>query len=342
MRLTNHLRLLTAIVLVLSLGGCASYIGNRIIAAPNQGSGGLQFDGEAGEFWNEHVEQHFFSERIVLESPHDRSVLVSHRLPAGDYPHRYEFEMLSPRQFRLEFGIHWGGGPHQPALGTVIYVHGWQGDYRQHFFHALALADDGWNGVLTDLRGHGQSGGDQISFGVHEAIELKALIDEVVSDPDFTPPLILMGSSMGAAVALLAASEDDRVDGVVAIAPYADFMAVFPDGLQRMAPRATRRFLNPKRVERALVHARERSQADLAEAAPILRATTISAPVLLIHGETDRFVPSEQSQQLAEALPSAELILLEDLGHMALIMDRDSVLEATRPWLAKYFGHNED
>lgn len=335
MRLALTLRLVLAIALLISLGGCASYIGSRIIAAPNQSGDSLSFDDEA---WEAQIEPQLFSQRLEIKSPHDGSQLISHRLPAGDYPHRYERKHVSSRQVRLEVSVSVPVGPHQPARGTVLFVHGWQGDYRQHLFHALALAGDGWDGVLTDLRGHGRSGGDRISFGVHEAVELRELIDDLVELPDFPPPLVLMGSSMGASVALMAAAGDSPVAGVVAIAPYADFISVFPDGLQRMAPRGTRIFLTPRRVERALAHAQEQGRADLSQAAPLALADQIDVPVLLIHGERDRFVPSEQSKLLMGSLPQAEMKLLEDQGHMSLIMDRDAVLESAAPWFEYHFS----
>lgn len=333
MQLDTPVRLMALILLALGLSGCASTIGNRIIAAPNQGQGFDLLGEEAEQLWLGHVERHYFSQRIELASPHDGSRLVSFRLPAGTYPHRYEFEHRSGDPVRLDLGLWWSGGPHQAAQGTLLFIHGWQGDYRQHFFHALALAEDGWDSVLTDLRGHGHSAGDSISFGVHESRELKALIDHLVELPDFSPPLILFGTSMGAAVALLAAADHDAVSGVIAVAPYGEFMAVFPDGLQHMAPRSTRLFLSPNRVEKALVHAEQRSQASLLDAAPLARAGDVTVPVLLIHGEADRFVPAEQSRQLADALPESELVLLEDHQHVSLILDRDAVLEHAQPWL---------
>ena len=46
------------------------------------------------------------------------------------------------------------------------------------------------------------------------------------------------------------------------------------------------------------------------------RLQELSLPVLVITGDDDRIVPTEQSIRLAEALPNAELVVLEACGHI--------------------------
>ncbi len=99
------------ITLLLGLVGCASTIGNRIIAAPNQGQSFDLLGDEGGTSWSDHIERPFFSQRIELNSPHDGSRLVSFRLPAGSYPHRYEVEHRGGDSFGIELGVNWQGGP---------------------------------------------------------------------------------------------------------------------------------------------------------------------------------------------------------------------------------------
>ncbi len=148
---TIFFRLLAIIALAFVLAGCASTIGNRIIAAPNQGQS-LDLLGDQGaKSWSDLIERPFFSQRIDLESPHDGSRLVSFRLPAGPYPHRYVFEHRGGDSFGIELGANWQGGPHQPARRTILFIHGWQADYRQLFFHALGLAEMGWQKTRTHI-----------------------------------------------------------------------------------------------------------------------------------------------------------------------------------------------
>ena len=44
---------------------------------------------------------------------------------------------------------------------------------------ALRLAQEGWQCVLVDLRGHSRSTGPQIYFGLQEAHDLSQLLDEL-------------------------------------------------------------------------------------------------------------------------------------------------------------------
>jgi pimeloyl-ACP methyl ester carboxylesterase len=58
--------------------------------------------------------------------------------------------------------------------------------------------------------------------------------------------------------------------------------------------------------------------------------TQIRTPVLVVHGRQDQFVPFSHGQWLAEAIPTAEPMLLEDEGHISLITNR---LDEIEDWL---------
>jgi pimeloyl-ACP methyl ester carboxylesterase len=57
----------------------------------------------------------------------------------------------------------------------------------------------------------------------------------------------------------------------------------------------------------------------------------ITAPILLLHGEQDRVVPSSHSKWLASACPTAELRLMPDAGHISVLGGAQSALE----WLSE-------
>jgi pimeloyl-ACP methyl ester carboxylesterase len=86
---------------------------------------------------------------------------------------------------------------------------------------ALRLAQDGWQCVLVDLRGHGKSTGPRIYFGLQEVKDLSQQLDELTRDGRLKAPVAVMGESYGAALALRWKAVEPRVQMVVAIAPYA-------------------------------------------------------------------------------------------------------------------------
>ena len=98
----------------------------------------------------------------------------------------------------------------------VVLVPG-MGDLRAAFrFVAPALGDAGYRVASTDLRGHGESDTTFSSYGdVETAGDVLALIDELGG------PAILVGNSVGAGAAALAAAEQpDRVRGLVLLGPF--------------------------------------------------------------------------------------------------------------------------
>ncbi|MGH2910421.1 MAG: alpha/beta fold hydrolase, partial [Solirubrobacteraceae bacterium] len=63
--------------------------------------------------------------------------------------------------------------------------------------------------------------------------------------------------------------------------------------------------------------------------------TQIRTPVLVVHGRHDRFVPFSHGEWLAEAIPSAEPLLLDDEGHISLLTNRLGEIE---DWLLARMG----
>lgn len=116
-----------------------------------------------------------------------------------------------------------------PASGsplTVIMTHGYRNNRVGHSVPQLAVAralhQMGANVLMFDFRGSGDSDGHLTSVGVFEQQDIIAA-DQAVSTrwaPQST--IVLLGYSMGASTALMAAAEDPRVAGVIADSPFAD------------------------------------------------------------------------------------------------------------------------
>jgi len=97
------------------------------------------------------------------------------------------------------------------SRGTVIIVHGVDSNRADPEVGYLELADAlakrGLSSMLFDLRGHGESGGEQVSGGLFEQHDLLGAFDFLI-EREVTPERIgVLGVSLGGAVALLAAAK---------------------------------------------------------------------------------------------------------------------------------------
>jgi pimeloyl-ACP methyl ester carboxylesterase len=66
------------------------------------------------------------------------------------------------------------------------------------------------------------------------------------------------------------------------------------------------------------------------------RLAEFNLPVLVVTGDTDRIVPTEQSLQLAEELPDASLSVIPQAGHVPHEERPDLFMQAVADFLAAH------
>ena len=152
--------------------------------------------------------------------------------------------------------------------------------------------------LLMDFRGHGDSGRGPVTFGFREMQEIQAALDLAAGDPHLKNlPVGCWGVSMGGAVALLAASGDPRILGVVTDAAYSDVGKAIARGqwLTYHIPRVP--------LGQWVIWAVEfRLRCKSASMDPFRVIDRIAPrPVLLIHGGRDKTVPPGEGEALYRA-----------------------------------------
>src|SRR5207253_806396 len=86
---------------------------------------------------------------------------------------------------------------------------------------AQFLHEAGFAALVFDFRSLGRSEGDLCSFGYEEIADLRGALDYLDSRPDTADlPKGVFGLSLGASVAIMGSAKDERVQAVVAEAPY--------------------------------------------------------------------------------------------------------------------------
>jgi pimeloyl-ACP methyl ester carboxylesterase len=187
--------------------------------------------------------------------------------------------------------------------GTIVYLHG-VGDNRGS---SIGIADRfvprGFDVIAYDSRAHGGSQGDACTYGYFEKRDLGRVLAKIQMKP-----IILLGSSLGAAVALQTAAEDHRVDAVVAVAAFSDLRTVANERAPFFASKAN--------VNEALRQAEDSAHFRVDDVSPVNAAARIVAPTLVVHGDHDRETPYAHSLRIFAALQRPKrLILVPNRGH---------------------------
>lgn len=210
--------------------------------------------------------------------------------------------------------------PTPQAKRTVIALHGHRGARHHCVGIGAALWRRNANVLLFDHRGRGSSEGDLVSLGHFETLDALAAI-EYASSRAPGSPLGLIGYSMGASVAVMAAARDDRVRAVVADSPFASE--------RKMVRALLRKQTSP--LHRPIAALSERLLPyDPGEVEPLREIAKIAPrATLFIHGLLDKTCDPKDSARLYKAAGEPkELWLLEGEGHCdAYFTDREAYCE---------------
>ena len=170
----------------------------------------------------------------------------------------------------------------------------------------------GFNVLAVDQRAHARSGSNVISFGILERKDCVSWCEYAAGRFGKDVPIIISGLSMGAATVLMASNMNlpDNVCAIMADCPYSD-----PGDIIRKVSLDEH---YPDKLVYPFIRlgARLYGKFNLEETSAIQAVRETKLPILLLHGEDDRFVPCEMSRKIYEACASsAQIYTFEDAGH---------------------------
>lgn len=224
------------------------------------------------------------------------------------------------KDVRIAFRVTEGTGP------TIVFLPGYASDMGG----TKALALEAWakaagrGFVRFDYRGCGESEGAFEDFTLADWLEDTLLVIDQATEG----PVVLVGSSMGGWLALLAArARPDRVTALVGIAPAPDFT----DWGFSQADKMT--LLNKGRLERRSQYSdaptvTTRAFWSSGEAKRLMHGTiAIKVPVRIVQGMRDPDVPWERAARLAQLIEGddTQCWLVKDGDHR-LSRDADIAL----------------
>ncbi|MBI1889145.1 MAG: alpha/beta hydrolase [Burkholderiales bacterium] len=247
-----------------------------------------------------------------------------------------------------------GGKVFNPALPTIVFIHGAQNDHSVWGLQSRYFAHHGFSVLAVDLPGHGRSKGMTLS-------SIKVLADWLLDLLNATgvQKAMLVGHSMGSLIALEAASRAQQRITKLALIGTAYPMAVSQDLLdtaknnepaaidmvniwshstlaakpsspgpgfylhgmsKRLMERISR--INPKQV----LYTDFAACNDYTNGEAAAKALT--CPVLFVLGKRDVMTPVKSAQVLINAVADSKVVLVERSGHELMAEQPDAVLDA--------------
>ena len=231
---------------------------------------------------------------------------------------------------QLDYTFHEG---EKGSKNIVVLGHGVTGNKDRPFVVALGegLAAVGIPALRFSFSGNGTSEGNFTDSTISKEVEdLGAVLDHLKG---YT--VCYVGHSMGGAVGVLRASEDDRIQLLVSLAGMVHTKAFAQREFGDVTPDEGFMWDEPDcPLSQAYMD-------DLTQINTVLNLSPqITAPWLLVHGDEDDVVPIEDSHDiLAKANSQTQLITLQSANHVFSDESTPVMVERVSAWVKTQFAN---
>jgi uncharacterized protein len=210
----------------------------------------------------------------------------------------------------------------QNPKGTVILFHGYGNEKSANIDKSDAFLQMGYNTILVDFMGCGNSEGVQTTVGFKEAAEVRTVFDFITQKGEKN--IYLFGTSMGA-VAIMKAINDFKINpkGIIIECPFGSIYKTTCARFKRIgAPSFPMAGL-------MLFWAAVENGFWSFNFNPSEYAKKIKCPTLLLYGRTDKSVSLAETDEIFKNLKGQKrLIVFENTGHENYLIKNKKKWEA--------------
>lgn len=188
------------------------------------------------------------------------------------------------------------------------------------------------NLLLVDQRAHGESGSRTITFGISERRDVLSWVEFALERFGKDAEILLYGVSMGGATVLMASELPlpENVKGIIADCPYSSPKDIICSVAKGMGfhPKLTWPFVK--------LGAKLYGGFDISETTAAKAVKNATVPILIIHGEGDKFVPCEMSDLVNESPALITRHTIPGAAHgISYLVDRARYREVVMDFMKK-------
>lgn len=218
-----------------------------------------------------------------------------------------------------------------------IFFHGYRGSAMRDGCGGFIIArSSGYNILMVDQRANGLSEGNVIAFGVLERLDCLDWCNYAVKRFGSELKIFLSGVSLGAATVLMASDTGlpKNVKCIVADCGYSS--------PKEIICKVAKEGGYPTSICYPLLKmsCKRRAGFDLDSASAIESVKHTDIPIMIIHGDDDRYVPCEMGRKIYEAIASEkELLIVHGAPHAAAyIVDEKAYTDAVNRFVGKWLN----
>lgn len=349
----------TALILIilLSLSGCASVISRSALHPPMLNLHVLPADDlqaigyTSGQFCQQQciaylqadayssAEQreitHYYAQRWQQHAPlktRAMEVKLSYvPSPGNGTSVNYDISLDTTRgddQVKLQLGTN---EQLQESRGTYILIHGFRTNKESLFFVAETMRYEGFNVIMVDLLGHGESTGEFSFSGKPDARLISALIDSI--EPWIEEPFYVAGMSMGGTTATHLAFLRDDINSLLLLAPMLEFVDAFAEA-GRAYTRAAH-IVPLSTLHKSAQYALHDAGTAQEDTAVVSRVDELDIPVLIMGSERDTISPLNKLVELQTDQVQVHAVNPARTHHGMILWNMDDI-EVWQDWLSQF------
>lgn len=196
---------------------------------------------------------------------------------------------------------------------VALLVHGYGGNHRHMAKYVKLFEKKGYDILAIDMRSHGESEGRDITMGKKESEDLKLWIEKLLQLKNHYK-IVLFGVSLGASSVCLAAGEQ---------LPSNVVLAIEDSGFDNADKELKFMFLQHKIISKLCYnifynYTKKSQDLDLKKVDVTSKIKNSRLPILFIHGDSDKIVPTEMVYNLSSQVPDnrKDIYIGKDSGHV--------------------------